>query len=58
MAVDYLEIVSNDLDTLTALYERMHDFSFGEPDPRSRPGPCSDSSGWNSGGHSEAAGGA
>ena len=26
MAVHYLEIVSNDVDTLTALYERMHDW--------------------------------
>ena len=33
MAVHYLEIVSNDLDTLTALYERMHGLSFGPPDP-------------------------
>jgi predicted enzyme related to lactoylglutathione lyase len=32
MAVHYLEIVSNDVDTLTALYERMHDLSFGPPD--------------------------
>jgi predicted enzyme related to lactoylglutathione lyase len=33
MAVHYLEIVSNDVDTLTALYERMHDLSFGPADP-------------------------
>ncbi len=33
MAVHYLEIVSNDVDTLTALYERMHGLSFGPPDP-------------------------
>ena len=32
MAVHYLEIVSNDLDTLTALYQRMHGLSFGPPD--------------------------
>ncbi|MBV9544646.1 MAG: hypothetical protein JOY61_09730 [Chloroflexi bacterium] len=32
MAVDYLEIVSNDVDTLTRLYERMHGLSFGPPD--------------------------
>jgi predicted enzyme related to lactoylglutathione lyase len=32
MAVHYLEIVSNDVDTLTALYERMHGLSFGPPD--------------------------
>jgi predicted enzyme related to lactoylglutathione lyase len=33
MTVRYLEIVSHDLDTLTALYERMYGLSFGEPDP-------------------------
>ena len=33
MAVHYLEIVSNDADTLTALYESMHGLSFGPPDP-------------------------
>ena len=33
MAVHYLEIVSNDVDTLTGLYERMHGLSFGSPDP-------------------------
>jgi predicted enzyme related to lactoylglutathione lyase len=33
MAVHYLEIVSNDIDTLTALYQRMHGLSFGPPDP-------------------------
>jgi predicted enzyme related to lactoylglutathione lyase len=33
MAVDYLEIVSNDVDTLTGLYERMLGLSFGPPDP-------------------------
>ena len=32
MAVHYLEIVSNDLDTLTALYQRMHGLSFGPQD--------------------------
>jgi predicted enzyme related to lactoylglutathione lyase len=32
MPVQYLEIVSNDVDTLTALYERMFDLSFGPPD--------------------------
>ncbi len=31
--VHYLEIVSNDVDTLTALYQRMHGLSFGPPDP-------------------------
>jgi predicted enzyme related to lactoylglutathione lyase len=33
MAVHYLEIVSNDVDTLTELYQRMHGLSFGPPDP-------------------------
>jgi uncharacterized protein len=33
MAVHYLEIVSNDVDTLTGLYQRMHGLSFGPPDP-------------------------
>jgi predicted enzyme related to lactoylglutathione lyase len=33
MAVHYLEIVSNDVDTLTGLYQRLHDLSFGPPDP-------------------------
>jgi predicted enzyme related to lactoylglutathione lyase len=32
MAVHYLEIVTSDVDTLTALYERMHGLSFGPPD--------------------------
>src|SRR5688572_30229753 len=33
MTVHYLEIVSNDADTLTGLYERVHGLSFGPPDP-------------------------
>ncbi len=33
MAVHYLEIVSDDVDTLTGLYQRMHGLSFGPPDP-------------------------
>jgi len=33
MAVHYLEIVSNDVDTLAGLYERMHGLAFGPPDP-------------------------
>lgn len=33
MAVHYLEIVSNDVDALAALYQRMHGLSFGTPDP-------------------------
>jgi predicted enzyme related to lactoylglutathione lyase len=32
MAIHYLEIVSNDVDALTALYQRMHGLSFGTPD--------------------------
>ena len=33
MAVHYLEIVSDDVDSLIALYQRMHGLSFGPPDP-------------------------
>ena len=33
MAVHYLEIVSNDIDTLTGLYRRIHGLSFDPPDP-------------------------
>ena len=33
MAVHYLEIVSDDVDTLTALYQRIHGLSFSHPDP-------------------------
>jgi predicted enzyme related to lactoylglutathione lyase len=33
MAVHYFEIVSNDEDALTGLYQRMHGLSFGPPDP-------------------------
>ncbi len=33
MAVHYVEIVSNDVDTLIGLYQRMHGLSFGPPDP-------------------------
>jgi predicted enzyme related to lactoylglutathione lyase len=33
MAVQYVEIVSNDVDTLMALYQHMHGLSFGPPDP-------------------------
>jgi predicted enzyme related to lactoylglutathione lyase len=32
MAVQYLEIVTNDVDTLAGLYQRMHGLSFGPPD--------------------------
>lgn len=32
MAADYLEIVTNDVETMIALYERMHGLSFGPPD--------------------------
>lgn len=31
--VQYVEIVTNDVDTVTALYQRMHGLSFGPPDP-------------------------
>ncbi len=33
MTVHYLEIVSNDVDLLATLYERLHGFSFGGPEP-------------------------
>jgi hypothetical protein len=33
MAVHYLEIVSDDVDTLSALYQRIHLLSFGPPHP-------------------------
>lgn len=33
MAVHYLEIVSNDVDTLTGLYERVHGLSLSAPGP-------------------------
>ena len=32
MAVHYLEIVSDDVDALTALYQGLHGLSFGPPD--------------------------
>ena len=33
MGVHYLEIVSNDMDALCALYERVHGLSFSQPEP-------------------------
>src|SRR5947209_2108823 len=33
MVIHYLEIVSNDVDALIGLYQRMHGLSFGTPDP-------------------------
>ncbi len=33
MAIHYLEIVSNDGDALTELYQRVHGLSFGPADP-------------------------
>ncbi len=33
MGVHYLEIVSNDVDTLAGLYQCMYGLSFGPPDP-------------------------
>jgi predicted enzyme related to lactoylglutathione lyase len=32
MAVHYVEVVSNDVDALSELYERLHGLSFGPPD--------------------------
>lgn len=33
MSVQYLEIVSNEADTVIGLYESVHGLTFGEPDP-------------------------
>jgi predicted enzyme related to lactoylglutathione lyase len=33
VAVHYLEIVSNDVDLMAELYERLHGLSFGRPEP-------------------------
>lgn len=33
MAAHYLEIVSDDVDSLTELYQRMHGLTFGDPEP-------------------------
>jgi predicted enzyme related to lactoylglutathione lyase len=33
MAVHYLEIVGDDVDALTELYQRVHGVCFGPPDP-------------------------
>ncbi len=33
MAIHYLEIVSDDVDAVTGLYQRMHGLSFGPPEP-------------------------
>jgi predicted enzyme related to lactoylglutathione lyase len=33
MAVHYLEIVTDDVDTLVGLYQHVHGLSFGPPDP-------------------------
>ncbi|NVB82423.1 MAG: hypothetical protein HOV81_28850 [Kofleriaceae bacterium] len=33
MSIQYLEIVSDDVDTVAAFYERVHGLSFGAPDP-------------------------
>ncbi|HWD70777.1 MAG TPA: hypothetical protein VG293_11335 [Solirubrobacteraceae bacterium] len=33
MAVHYLEIVSDDVDTLVGFYQHVHGLSFGPPDP-------------------------
>ena len=45
MAVHYLEIVSDNVDTQTALYQRLHGLSFGPPDPdlgQARVATCAD----------------
>ena len=55
MAVHYLEIVSNDVDTLTGLYQRMQGLSL-VPQTRTWAGPGCDSTGRNSGGNPEAPG--
>jgi predicted enzyme related to lactoylglutathione lyase len=33
MAVHYLEIVTDDVDTMVGLYQHLHGLSFGPPDP-------------------------
>lgn len=33
VAIHYLEIVTRDVDSACALYEELHDLSFGPPDP-------------------------
>jgi predicted enzyme related to lactoylglutathione lyase len=33
MAVHYLEVITDEVDALTRLYQRMHGLSFGPPDP-------------------------
>lgn len=33
MSIHYLEIVSDDVDAIAALYERMYGLTFGPPDP-------------------------
>lgn len=33
MSIHYLEIVSNDVDTLTEFYQQLNGLSFGPPDP-------------------------
>ena len=58
LAVHYLEIVSNDADALTGLYERMHGLSFGPPDPDLGQARVATRSGRNPGGHPGALGGA
>jgi len=45
MAVHYLEIISDNVDTQTALYQRLHGLSFGPPDPdlgQARVATCAD----------------
>ena len=45
MAIHYLEIVSDDVDILTGLYQRLHGLSFGPADPdlgQARVATCAD----------------
>jgi len=56
MDVHYLEIVSNDVDTRTTLYQARS--LVWSARPRSRAGPCGDSNGRKSAGDPEALGGA
>ena len=47
MAKQYLELVSEDVDALVALHERVHGVSFGAPDPhlgQARVARCADGS--------------
>jgi hypothetical protein len=56
MPVHYLEIVTDDVDTLVGLYQHVHGLSFGAPGSGSGAGLRGDSVGRNRGRHPEAAG--